>query len=147
MRRIQRSAQLDAPPERVYAFVSDPANLRLWQAGVISAERTSPAPTVTGSTGRAVFEVMGQRVTADTTVREAVPDRRLVLASSVSGMAVTASLELVPSDGGTRVTLTSEVQAESIFLAPLERLVADAAEQELDASLARLGDALSLANP
>ena len=94
-------------------------------------------------TGRAVIEVMGQRVTADTVVREAIPDRRLVLASSVSGMAVTASIELTPVDGGTRVTLTSEVKAESIFMAPLERLVADAGEKELEASLARLDAALA----
>lgn len=143
MRRIQRSAEIEALPERVYTFLSDPANLPSWQAGVISSERTSPPPTVAGSTGRAVIEVMGQRVTADTVVREAIPDRRLVLASSVSGMAVTASIELTPVDGGTRVTLTSEVKAESIFMAPLERLVADAGELELEASLARLGAAIA----
>ena len=142
MRRIQRSAQIDAPPGKVYAFLSDPTNLPLWQTGVISAERTSPPPTVAGSTGRAVFEVMGQQVTAETTVREAVPDQRLVVASSVAGMSVVGSLDLVAADGGTRVTFSSEVKAESIFMAPLERIVADAAEKELDPSLDRLRTAL-----
>ncbi|HEV8252172.1 MAG TPA: SRPBCC family protein [Candidatus Limnocylindria bacterium] len=143
MRRIQRSAHIDAPPARVYAFLSDPTNLPLWQTGVISSERTSPPPTVAGSTGRAVFDVMGQQMTANTTVREAVPDRRLVVASSVGGMSVVGSLDLVPADGGTQVTFKSEVKAESIFMGPLERLVADAAEKELDPSLARLRAALS----
>lgn len=143
MRRIQRSAHIDAPPASVYAFLSDPTNLPLWQTGVISSERTSPPPTVAGSTGRAVFDVMGQQMTANTTVREAVPDRRLVVASSVGGMSVVGSLDLVPADGGTQVTFKSEVKAESIFMAPLERLVADAAEKELDPSLARLRAALS----
>lgn len=143
MRRIERSARIDAPPAAVYAFLSDPANLPLWQTGVISSERTSPAPTVTGSTGRAVFEVMGQRITADTTVREAVPDRRLVLASTVSGFSVVGSLDLVAVEGGTEVTFRSEVKAQSIFMAPLESLVADAAEKELEPSLARLRAALS----
>jgi len=143
MRRIQRSAQIQAPPAKVYAFLSDPANLPLWQTGVVSSERTSPPPTVAGSTGRAVFEVMGQQVTAETTVREAVPDRRLVVASSVAGMSVVGSLDLVAADGGTRVTFSSDVKAESIFMAPLERIVADAAEKELDPSLDRLRAALS----
>lgn len=143
MRRIERSARIDAPPPTVYAFLSDPANLPLWQTGVISSERTSPPPTVTGSTGRAVFEVMGQRMTADTTVREAVPDRRLVLASSVGGFSVVGSLDLVAVEGGTEVTFRSEVKADSIFMAPLESLVADAAEKELEPSLARLRTALS----
>jgi len=143
MRRIQRSAQIQAPPAKVYAFLSDPANLPLWQTGVVSSERTSPPPTVAGSTGRAVFEVMGQQVTAETTVREAVPDRRLVVASSVAGISVVGSLDLVAADGGTRVTFSSDVKAESIFMAPLERIVADAAEKELDPSLDRLRAALS----
>src|SRR6202521_553223 len=138
MRRLQRTALIAAPPAEVYAFLSDPANLTRWQTGVISSERTSPAPTVAGSTGRVVLEVMGQRITADTTVREAVPDRRLVLASSVSGMSVVGTLELVAEEGGTTVTFSSEVKAENIFMAPLERMVTDAAERDLDASLALL---------
>ncbi len=142
MRRIERTAQIAATPAMVYAFLGEPANVPRWQTGVISSERTSPPPTVTGSTGRVVFEVMGQRVTADTTVREAVPDRRLVLATSASGMSVLASLDLAPTDGGTKVTFSSEVKAESIFMAPLERMVADAAEKDLDASLARLKAAI-----
>jgi carbon monoxide dehydrogenase subunit G len=145
MRRLQRTAQIAASPAEVYAFLAEPANLPRWQTGVISSERTSPAPTVAGSTGRVVFEVMGQRVTADTTVREAVADRRLVLATSVSGMSVVGSLDLVAAEGGTRVTFSSEVRAESIFMAPLERMVADAAEHDLDASLARLSAALMAA--
>ena len=135
---MQRTAHISATPAEVYAFVSDPANVRDWQTGVISSERTSPPPTVTGSTGRVVFEVMGQRITADTTVREAVPDQRLVLATSVSGMSVLGTLDLAPDDGGTLLTFSSEIKAESIFMAPLERMVADAAEKDLDASLARL---------
>ncbi len=142
MRRIQRTIHLAAPPELVYAFVSEPANVMRWQTGVISSERTSPPPTVAGSTGRLVFEVMGQRVSADTKVREAILNRRLVLASSVSGMSVVGTLELVPADGGTDLAFSSEIKAESVFMAPLERMVADAADADLDASLARLRKAV-----
>jgi carbon monoxide dehydrogenase subunit G len=142
MRRVQGTVFIAAPPTEVYAFLSDPTNVPRWQTGVISSERTSPAPTVTGSTGRVVLEVMGQRVTANTTVREAIPDRRLVLATSVSGMSVLGSLDLVAAEGGTKLTFSSEVKAESIFMAPLERIVTDAVEQDLDASLARLRAAL-----
>jgi carbon monoxide dehydrogenase subunit G len=143
MRRVQRTALIAAPPAVVYAFLSDPTNLTRWQTGVVSSIRTSPAPTVAGSTGQVVLEVMGQRITADTTVREAVADRRLVLATSVSGMSVVGSLDLVAADGGTKVSFSTEVKAESIFMAPLERMVTDAAEQDLDASLARLQAAIA----
>lgn len=143
MRRVQRTAEIAATPAEVYAFLAEPANLPQWQAGIVSAERVSPPPTVVGSTARVVIELMGQQVTAEITVREADPGRRLALASSVSGMGIVATLDLAPRDGGTEITLASEVRAENIFMAPLERMVTDAAERDLDASLARMQAALT----
>lgn len=142
MRRVQRTATIAATPAEVYAFLAEPANLPRWQAGIVAAERTSPPPTAVGSTAKIVLELMGQQVTAEIVVREAEPERRLALASSVSGMGIVASLELAPHKGGTEITLASEVRAENIFMAPLERMVTDSAERDLDASLARLQAAL-----
>jgi uncharacterized protein YndB with AHSA1/START domain len=143
MRRVQRTAQIAAPPDEVYAFLAEPANLPRWQAGIVAAERTSPPPTTVGSTARVMLELMGQQVSAEITVREADPPRRLALAASVSGMGIVASLDLTPHDGGTEITLASEVRAENIFMAPLERMVTDTAERDLDASLTRLQAALT----
>jgi carbon monoxide dehydrogenase subunit G len=143
MRRVQRTSQVAAKPAEVYAFLAEPANLPRWQAGMVSAERTSPPPTVVGSTARVVLELMGQQVIAEITVREAEPERRLALAASVSGMGVVATLDLAPHDGGTEITLASEVRAQNVFMAPLERMVTDAAERDLDSSLARLEAALA----
>ena len=142
MRRVSGTGFIPAPPAEVYAFLAEPTNLPRWQEGVISSERTSPPPTVAGSTGRVVIEMMGQRVTADTTIREAVQDRRLVIATSASGMSVVGSLDLAPAEGGTQLTFSSEVKAESIFMAPLEGVVAGIAEQNVATSLARLAAAL-----
>jgi len=143
MRRVSGTGFVPASPAEVYAFLAEPTNLPHWQEGVVSSERTSPPPTVAGSTGRVVIEMMGQRVVADTTIREAVPGRRLVIATSANGMSVVGSLDLAPAEGGTQLTFTSEVKAESIFMAPLEGLVAGIAEQNAAASLARLAAALS----
>ena len=143
MRRVQRTAQITATPDEVYAFLAEPANLPRWQAGIVAAERTSPPPTAVGSTARIVLELMGQQVGAEITVREADPPRRLALAASVSGMGIVATLDLAPHDGGTQITLASEVRAENIFMAPLERMVTDSAERDLDASLTRLQAALT----
>lgn len=143
MRRVQRTAQIAAPPAEVYAFLTEPANLARWQTGIVSAERISPPPTVVGSTARIVLELMGQRVSAEIKVREADPDRRLVLATSVSGIGIVGTLELAAHDGGTQITLVSEVRAENIFMAPIEGMVTDAAERDLDASLARMSAAIT----
>jgi carbon monoxide dehydrogenase subunit G len=126
----------------VYDFLAEPANLPRWQAGIISAERTSPPPTVVGSTARVVVELMGQQVTAEIKVLTADRPRKVVLATSLSGMAVTATLELAEHQGGTQITLASEVRAENMFMVPLERMVTDAAERDLDTSLTRLQTAI-----
>jgi uncharacterized protein YndB with AHSA1/START domain len=143
MRRVQRTARIAASPAEVYAFLTEPANLPRWQAGIISAERTSPPPTAVGSTAEVVLELMGQQVAAEITVREAVADRRLALATSLSGIGVVATLDLVARDGGTEITLASEVRAENIFMAPIEGMVTSSAEKDLDASLARLQAAIA----
>ena len=143
MAQASKSIDIQRPPAEVYAFLAEPTNLPNWQEGVVSSVRTSPPPTVAGSTGRVVIEMMGQRVTADTTIREAVQDRRLVIATSASGMSVVGSLALAPAEGGTQLTFSSEVKAESIFMAPLEGVVAGIAEQNAATSLARLAAALS----
>jgi uncharacterized protein YndB with AHSA1/START domain len=143
MRRVQRTAQIAATPAEVYAFLAEPGNLPRWQAGIVAAERISPPPTAVGSTARVVLELMGQQVSAEITVREAQPGRRLALAASVSGMGIVATLDLAAHDGGTEITLASEVRAENIFMAPLERMVTDTAERDLDASLTRLQAALT----
>lgn len=145
MRRVERTVRMAAPAAAIYAFLADPANLPRWQTGVASAERTSPPPTAAGSTARVVVAMMGQRIAADLRVVEAVPDQRLVLATSVSGMSVVASLDLTDAPdapGSTDVRLASEIKAESLFMGTFEGMVADAAERDLDASLARLEAAL-----
>jgi carbon monoxide dehydrogenase subunit G len=143
MRRVERKAEIAATPAKIYAFLSDPANLPRWQTGIVSAERTSPLPIRGGSTARVVRELMGQRIAADITVTDAQPDRRLVLTSKVSGIGVTATLALTPQGSGTLVAFSMEIRAENVFMTPIEGMVAGGAEQELDSSLARLEAALA----
>jgi carbon monoxide dehydrogenase subunit G len=142
VRRVEREAEIASTPAKIYAFLSDPTNLPRWQTGIVSAERTSPLPIRGGSTARVVRELMGQRIAADITVTDAQPDRRLVLASNVSGIGVIATLELTPQGSGTLVAFSMQIRAENVFMAPIEGMVAGGAEQELDSSLARLEAAL-----
>ena len=48
MRQVEASAEIDATPDDVFAFLADPANLPSWQTGIVSAERTSPDPIGVG---------------------------------------------------------------------------------------------------
>ena len=65
MRRVEASQTISAPPETVFAFVADLANLPRWQSGIVSAEQTSPDPVGVGSTAHVVRELLGQRLAVD----------------------------------------------------------------------------------
>ncbi len=138
MQRTDAEATIPAPPGTVFAFVADPVNLPAWQTGIISATLTSPAPIGRGSTARVVRDLLGQRFTADLTLTAYEPDRRLVLESTVSGVHAEATLDLEPAGDATRVRFAMSFTAASVFMAPLEGMVARAAQHDLATSLERL---------
>ncbi len=142
MRRVEAGITIAAPPEAVFAFVADLANLPRWQSGIVSAERTSPDPVGVGSTARVVRDMAGQSLTVDLTITDFEPGRRLALASQASGVSVTATLEMEPNDDATVVRSGIEIKAGSVFMAPLEGVIANAAGGELASGLERLRDAV-----
>jgi uncharacterized protein YndB with AHSA1/START domain len=142
MRRVEAGITIAAPPAEVFAFVADLANLPRWQTGIVSAERTSPDPVGVGSTARVVRDMAGQSLTVDLSITEFDPGRRLALASQASGVSVTATLEMEAADEGTAARSGIEIKAGSVFMAPLEGIIANAAAGELASGLERLRDAI-----
>jgi carbon monoxide dehydrogenase subunit G len=139
MRRAERSAEVSAATDEVYAFVSEIGNLPRWQSGVLRAEQTSPGPIQVGSTAAVERRVMGQRVQADLRVAELEPPRRIVLETDASGLHVEASVSLEPvDDHRCRVTFGMALEATSFFMQAVEPMVAQAAESDIADSLARL---------
>jgi uncharacterized protein YndB with AHSA1/START domain len=138
MRTVEASAEISAPPDEVFSFLAEPANLPSWQTGIVSAERTSPDPVGIGATARVVRELAGQRLAVDLAVTDYDPGRRLVLESAVSGIGVVATLELAGRDGKTDLRFSMTIRAQNLFMAPLEGMVAGAAESDLASSLGRL---------
>jgi uncharacterized membrane protein len=138
MRRVEASLAIDAPADAVFAFVSDLGNLPTWQPGVLSAQQTSSGPVGTGATARVVRELMGQRVTVDIEVTEFEPSRRLSLASTAAGLAISGTMELEAAGSGTLVKVSTEIRTRSAFLAPLEGMAAGIARDDMTAGLQRL---------
>lgn len=142
MRRVEASISIAASPDELFTFVADVANLPRWQPGILSATRTSPDPVGVGSTARVVRDLAGQSMTVDLTVTDFEPGRRLALASQASGVNVTATLELEPAGDETVARSGIEIKAGSVFMAPLEGVIANAAAGELATGLERLRDAI-----
>jgi uncharacterized protein YndB with AHSA1/START domain len=141
MQRVERTGTLPAPPDAVFAYLSDLDRLPEWQAGIVDARRTSDGPLGVGSTASVTRELMGQRVVAPLTVTAYDPPRRLGIGSEVSGVRAAATLDLEPAADGTATSLrfVMEVRASG-FTSFMEPMIARAAGGDIEASLARLAD-------
>ncbi|MCA1587665.1 MAG: SRPBCC family protein [Chloroflexi bacterium] len=139
MKRIERSATIDAPPADVFAYLSDLENLGEWQAGVVSAQRTSEGPMRVGATALVTREIVGNRVEAPLTVTEYEPPHHLAIGSAVSGVKAHATLDLAPAANGKATDLTFAMEIRgSAFTGFMEGMIASAAGGDIDSSLERL---------
>ena len=139
MKRVERSARIEAPPDEVFAYLSDLEKLSEWQAGVVSARRTSEGPMGVGATALVTREVVGNRVEAPLTITEHDPPRRLAIGSEVSGVKAHATLDFEPSEDGEATDLTFAMEIRgSGFTGFIEGMIASAAGGDIDASLERL---------
>jgi len=139
MKRVERSATINAPPDEVFAYLSDLEKLSEWQAGVVSARRTSTGEMGVGATALVTREIMGNRVEALLTITEHDPPRRLAIGSEVSGVKAHATLDFAPADAGRATDLTFAMEIRgSGFTGFMEGMIASAAGGDIDTSLERL---------
>jgi uncharacterized protein YndB with AHSA1/START domain len=139
VKRVERSATIPAPAAEVFAYLSDLDRLSEWQAGVVSARRTSPGEMGAGATALVVREVMGNRVEAPLTITEYDPPRRLAIGSEVSGVKAHATLDFAEADAGRATDLTFAMEIRgSGFTGFIEGMIASAAGGDIDSSLERL---------
>ena len=139
MKRVERHATIEAPPEELFAYLSDLEKLSEWQAGVVSAQPTSDGPMGVGATALVTREIMGRRVEAPLTVTEYDPPRRLAVGSEVSGVKAKGTLDFAPADEGRATDLTFAMEIRgSGFTGFMEGMIASAAGGDIDASLERL---------
>jgi uncharacterized membrane protein len=144
VRKAERSAEIARPADEVFAFLSDLENLPRWQSGVLRAELTTPGPIGVGS--RAVVErrMFGQQIVAELVVTSYEPPHRVVLSTEASGVALEASVVVQQlDDRRCRVSFGMTTQAASFFMKAVEPMVAEAAEADIEASLARLKEVLA----
>ena len=137
MKRVERTARINAPPETVFAFLTDLDNLPEWMTGVVSVEMTSDGQVGRGATARVVRELMGQRVEAPLTITTYDPPRRLAIDSEVSGVRARAELNLAADGAATALDFAMEIRASGMtrFMEPM---IAGAAGGEIDESMRRV---------
>jgi uncharacterized protein YndB with AHSA1/START domain len=106
---ISKKTQIDATPDVVYKYVSDPCNAPNYISAIISVEEGSHDGPAEGQVWRAEANFMGKRRKINLRIEELRPDR-LVRFSIDSDPAANISMKIAPSGGdSTQAALEVEV--------------------------------------
>ena len=136
MTRVHRDIVVNAPPERVFAALTDPAQRARWVASM--RERGSPGAIAVGTVVEGHRTAPGSRSTYRMTVRRLEAPRALEMEVERNGDRVgRAGYELIGVPEGTKVRGWGEVELKGLqkLAAPM---VAKGMEDELTVDLAGL---------
>jgi uncharacterized protein YndB with AHSA1/START domain len=139
--KLERSIEIARPPEDVYAYVADPANLPAWQ-GPVEGVDWAGGPAEAGETFRERRTFIGRRVESTVEVLAADPGREFSVRARPGPIELVARHFLSRAGEGTLVRV--EVEAVKV-----PRLVAGVAartaRKQAEDDLARLKGLLEAA--
>jgi quercetin dioxygenase-like cupin family protein len=139
--RIERSVEIERPPEEVFAFVADLRNDSRWNSAIDEVRQTSEGPLDVGTTFRTAAHFLGRRFETPEKVTEYEPDRKLSTEVSSGPLRFTGSRIVEGVAGGTRLTLTAEGRSGGFF-GIAEPIFARLAARRLETELSKLKDLL-----
>jgi uncharacterized membrane protein len=137
MAKITRSISINAPVEKVFAFMSDPSNLpEIWPS-MIEVKDVQPAPAGGYNFGW-VYKMAGTRFKGASEVTEFIANQRTVN-KSTKGIQSTFVWGYEGEDGGTKLTMEIEYVVPVPLLGKLaEAFIVKQNEHEAEVLLANL---------
>jgi uncharacterized membrane protein len=137
MAKITKSITINAPVEKVYAFMSGPTNLpEIWPS-MIEVKDVQPSPAGGYNFGW-VYKMAGMRFEGASETTESITNRRTVT-KSTKGIQSTFVWMYEPEDGGTKLTVEAEYVVPVPLLGKLaEAFIVKQNEHEADVLLANL---------
>ncbi len=140
MAKIEKSIIIDAPVEKVFEFMVDPANLpEIWPS-LVEVKDVKQTPEGVGSSYRWVYKMAGMRFEGETETIEYVPNQKVVVKDK-GGIEATRTVTFQPENGGTKYTTSAEYTVPIPLLGKLaEAFILRQNEHEADMVLANLKD-------
>jgi len=140
MPTINNSTNINAPVEKVFAYVTDPPTTPEWLVG--ATEVTDVTGSGVGQHYHWKYNMLGVPLRGETTVSEHVPNERRVTESK-GGVTSTWTFTFTPHDGGTKLDLELDYTIPVPVLGKLaEQLVLKRNQREADLSMENLKERL-----
>jgi coenzyme Q-binding protein COQ10 len=118
--KITKSIEINASPEKVFAWSYEMKNMNEAMKGFMELEQTSNGPFGVGTTMHGIGKAGGQQVETDMEVTEFVKNKKVVMHSIGAGkFKMTGSWTYEPSANGTKVTYDMEYEVPYSILGKL----------------------------
>lgn len=131
------SISIAAPPERVFAYLTEPDHLVRWIGGLKKSEPLTSDGLRVGARSRETVEEDGRRLEMETVVTRLEPGRLLEVQINAGMFEARNRFELTQEAGATRVVQTLEAQYRGAarLIAPFLK---GSVQKKLESDLARL---------
>jgi uncharacterized protein YndB with AHSA1/START domain len=140
--RVDRSATIDQPVDRVFEYVSTPDNDPTWVPASLRHEMLSPAPMRVGSITEEDVWFLGRRMRYAWEITHYEPPTGLALRSISGPIPATIRVLLESLDGArTKVILVTEVRLRGIYK-PMELVMRLVAQRQFGSQLRTLKNLL-----
>ena len=105
MAKVERSITINAPAEKVFAYIEDPMNQLEWFPGLMEVKDVTGKAV--GSRHRFTYKMIGLRLEGESTTKEYIPNERIVTQSK-GGIVSTWTWTFTPEDGRTKLSIVVE---------------------------------------
>ena len=107
---------LSAPPDRVFAILTDLDGAAENVRAIVRLEKLTPGPTRVGTRWRETRKMFGREASVVMEFKRLDPPRRIEVTAGKPGCAYLSVFELVPDGAGrTRVTMTFSAEATGVM--------------------------------
>ncbi|MGB5933128.1 MAG: SRPBCC family protein [Anaerolineae bacterium] len=138
MARYEGSVTINAPVEKVFGYIMDPASHAEWMPSLMEVKDVNMTEQRVGSHWRWAWKMVGLRFEGETTITEYIPNERLVW-QSTGAILSTWVYTFEPEDGGTKVNVVVEYTVPIPVLGKVaEAFVLSQVEREADFGVANL---------
>jgi uncharacterized membrane protein len=140
--RVERSATIDQPVDRVFEYVSTPENDPTWVPASLRHEMLSPPPMRVGSITEEDVSFLGRRMRYAWEITHFEPPSTFALRSISGPIPATIRVLLESLDGArTKVILVGEVQLRGVYK-PIELVMRLVAQRRFETQLRTLKNLL-----
>jgi uncharacterized protein YndB with AHSA1/START domain len=140
MPTISASTKIQAPVEKVFAYVTDPMNIPEWMVGI--TEVTDVTGAGLGQRHHWKYNMLGIPLHGETTISEHVPNERWVT-DGKGGVVSVFAFTFAPHEGGTKLDLRIDYTIPVPVLGKLaEKLVLKRHQRDADVSMENIKERL-----